>query len=170
MSESRSILLRYQVTSRDDWALPEEPMPESQPHDLTVDLIRDLLAHWIARQGLDAQVARNLAVRWDQAHPQVGLDPDVCLIAPRTPEGQALESLQTWLPGHAAPRIAFEVVSSNAKKDYVSAPERYAACGTRELVVFDAALRGPRAFGGPHRIQVWRQSAEGSFDRVEAGE
>ncbi|MBI2393458.1 MAG: Uma2 family endonuclease [Deltaproteobacteria bacterium] len=170
MSEPRTIQLRYQVQSRDDWALSEEPMPESQPHDLTVELIRALLSHWIARNARNAQVARNLAVRWDEQHPRVGVDPDVCLIVPATPEGPALESLATWRPGHTPPRVAFEVVSSSPQKDYISAPERYAASGTVELVVFDSMLRGPRAHGGPHRIQVWRRAADGTFERVAAGE
>jgi Uma2 family endonuclease len=168
MSTTRTIKLHYEVQSRDDWALSEEPMPESQPHDLTVELIRALLAHWIHRTQRDAQVARNLAVRWDEEHPQFGLDPDVCLIEPATPERSALESLRTWQAGHSAPRLAIEVVSSNPNKDYVSAPERYAASGTSELVIFDAQLRG-RAYGGPHRIQIWRQTSDG-FTRVAAGE
>src|SRR5262249_51546788 len=127
-----------------------------------------LLAHWSS--GRNVQVARNLAVRWDPSHPKVGLDPDVCVIEPRTPEGEELESLLTWAPGHAPPRVAFEVVSSNPRKDYVDAPDRYAASGTSELVIFDAALRGPHVRGGPYRIQVWRRAEDGGFERVAAGE
>lgn len=168
MSTTRTIKLHYEVQSRDDWALSEEPMPESQPHDLTVELIRAMLVHWVARTQRDAQVARNLAVRWDEENPRIGLDPDVCLLEPATPEGSAIESVRTWQPGHEAPRLAIEVASSNPNKDYVTAPERYGASGTRELVIFDAQLRG-RAYGGPHRIQIWRKSADG-FTRVAAGE
>src|SRR5262249_44157071 len=122
----------------------------------------------VARMKLDAQVARNLAVRWDPEHWRVGVDPDVSLIAPATPEGDQLESLLTWKSGHSAPKLAIEVVSSNPNKDYVDAPSRYAASGTRELVVFDPGLRG-RGHGGPHRLQVWRRTTEG-FTRVDAGE
>lgn len=44
----------------------------------------------------------------------------------------------------------------------------------RELVlrypwVFDPRLSGPRANGGPHRIQVWRETEDGSFERTFAG-
>ncbi|MGZ3473882.1 MAG: Uma2 family endonuclease [Polyangiales bacterium] len=166
----RPILLSYEVTSRDDWELPEEQVPESQPHDHKSELIRDLLTHWVARTGLDAQVARNLAVRWDPEHWRVGVDPDVCLIVPKTPERDELESLLTWKEGHAPPRIAFEIVSTNATKDYEAAPEKYAVSGTFELVIFDEALRGPRVRGGPHRIQVWRRTDEGGFERMAAGD
>ncbi len=170
VTAQRKITLSYEVpAANEDWVLSEEPVPESKPHDHTVELIRDLLAHWIARTGRDAEVARNLAVRWDRENYRFGIDPDVCLIEPRTPEGDELEGLCTWEPGHSAPRLAFEVVSSKANKDYARAPEKHAAAGVFELVVFDARLRGPRAFGGPHRIQVWRRSSNG-FERVHAGE
>jgi Uma2 family endonuclease len=166
-----TITLRYAVAFRDDWALPEEPVPESQPHDLAVELLKALLVAWVARAGLDAQVARNLAFRWVEERPQIGVDPDVCLIAPRTPEGEDLDSLCTWKPGHSAPALAIEVVSaSNARKDYATAPERYAASGARELWIFDPRLAGPKSAGGPHRLQIWRRSEDDAFERVYAGE
>ena len=113
------VYLRYEVPrTRPDWTLPEEPVPESKPHDLTIDLLKAILLAWIARTGRRAEIARNLAVRWDQAHPNRGMDPDLCLIEPPTPEGDDLESLATWEPGHAPPRLAIEVVSSKAAKDY----------------------------------------------------
>ncbi len=167
-----TITLRYEVgPALDDWALPEEPVPESIPHAQTVALIKDILAHWIARTGVDAQVAWNLAVRWVESKPKVGVDPDVCVIRPRTPEGDDLESLCTWKEGHLPPVLAVEVVSpKHPYKDYVTAPERYAASGTGELWVFDPKLAGPRGRGGPHRIQVWARGEADAFERVYAGE
>jgi Uma2 family endonuclease len=163
------IMLRYEVSTR-DWRLPEEPVPESQPHDLAVDLLKAILLHWVATTARDAQVARNLAVRWEERQPQVGIDPDLCVIAPAAPEGDDLTSLRTWLPGHTAPQLAIEIVSeSNARKDYVTAPDRYAACGVGELWIFDPKLVGPAHLGGPHRLQVWRRAEDGAFERVFAG-
>ncbi len=167
------VYLRYEVPrTRPDWTLPEEPVPESQPHDQTIDLLKALLLAWVGRTGRSAQVARNLAVRWDEAHPNVGMDPDLCVIEPRTPEGDELESLRTWQAGHAAPRLAVEVVSSNAHKDYEQSPAKCAAAGVEELWIFDAKLRGPRGNGGPHRLQIWRRRDDGDreFERVHAGE
>jgi hypothetical protein len=123
------------------------------------------------------QIARNLAVRWDQAAPSVGVDPDVSVLSPRPPVPAAAEpdgvgnlrSVLTWVPGHAPPRLAIEVVSeTNPSKDYAVAPDKYAASGTEELVVFDPHLAGPRTHGGPHRLQVWRRMDDG-FVRVYAG-
>jgi len=170
MEARRRVTLHYQVDrSNEDWTLSEETVPESRPHDLVTDLLKLLLLAWVARTGQLLQVGRNLAVRWDEAHPRVGADPDVYVIEP-TPEGDALSSLRLWEKGHHAPRLAIEVVSpSNPKKDYVSAPEKYAASGTEELWIFDPQLAGPRAHGGPQRIQIWRRDADG-FSRIHAGE
>ncbi len=167
-----SITVRYDVPpTREDWTLPQEPMPESQPHDIVLDLLKLLLLAWVRRSGLDAQVARNLAVRWDEKHPNVGVDPDLCVIAPSTPEGDELSSLCLWNSGHRPPMLAVEVVSEGSpRKDYVSAPDRYAASGTEELWIFDPKLAGPRSHGGPFRIQLWRRGPDGEFTRAYAGE
>lgn len=167
-----SITVRYDVpATRDDWTLSEELMPESQPHDLVLDLLKLLLLGWVRRSGLDAQVARNLAVRWDEAHPNIGIDPDLCVITPSTPERDELVSLCLWREGHRPPLLAIEVVSEgNPRKDYMSAPERYAASGIQELWIFDPKLAGPKSHGGPFRIQLWQRGPYGEFTRAYAGE
>jgi len=164
--------LRYQVERhRDDWTLPQETVPESRPHDLTLDLLKALLAAWIARTGRDAQVGRNLAVRWEKDRPNVGADPDLYLVEPSPPEGDRVESLRLWLPDHHPLMLAVEVVSSsNATKDYAVSPDKHAAAGTQELWVFDPGLAGPRARGGPSRLQIWSRQEDGAFDRVYTGE
>ena len=129
-----------------------------------------LLLGWKRRSGRDLQVGRNLALRWDEAHPQVGVDPDVYVVAPAPPEGDAVTSLRTWETGHYPPLLAVEVVSpSRPDKDYLSSPEKYAASGTAELWVFDPNLAGPEVRGGPFRLQVWTRAEDGSFERVYEG-
>ena len=72
-----AIGVRYEVTPRSEgWELFEGTVPESVMHDEAVDLLRDILEAWASRIG-GTQVARNLAIRWDQTHPKVGIDPDV---------------------------------------------------------------------------------------------
>jgi Uma2 family endonuclease len=163
--------LIYEVQPvRDDWILLEDKVPESRPHDLVANRVCDLLVSRVRRTGRNAAVCRNLAVRWDEANPAVGVDPDVCVIAPPPPEGDALTSLRLWEAGHAAPLVAVEIVSpTRADKDYVQSPAKYAANGTQELWVFDPALAGSKALGGPHRIQVWKREDNGDFLRVYAG-
>lgn len=170
LSRSHSVCCAVPVT-REEWTLLDDLEPESQPHDLVVDLLKQLLLGWVTRRGLNAQVARNLAVRWDEAHPTIGVELDLCVIAPKTPEGDELSSLCLWMDGHRAPVLAMDVVSvSSARKGDVSAPERYAASGTEELWIFDPKLAGPRSHGGPFRIQLWRRGPDGEFARVYAGE
>jgi Putative restriction endonuclease len=152
------------------WVLPEEPVPESTLHDEVVALMVLLLAAWAARTGRPARAARNRALRYQEAHPREGLDPDVALYAPPPPGFDELASVCTWLPGHEAPKVALEVVSAgHPYKDYVGGPERYAASGTGELWVFDPILAGPRVGGGPHRVQLWARDGRGELVRVYAG-
>ena len=167
-----AVTVRYDVpVVTDAWILPEVPVPESVLHREIVELVAALLAAWAARTGRSAFVARNLAFRWDERHPKIGVDPDVCLIEPAPPEPEQLTSLLLWGAGHHAPRLAIEVVSSNHPyKDYDVVPEKYAASGVGELWVFDPQLVGPRRRGGPQRLQLWTRSADTSFVRSYAGD
>lgn len=154
------------------WELSEEKMPESDAHDETVELLEAILSWW-ARGRSDVQIARNLAIRWNRAAPRVGVEPDVCVLWPRPPrpESDVLARVRTWLPGHAPPRLAIEVVSdSDPRKDYAIAPDKYAASGTEELWIFDPLLAGPTAHGGPRRLQIWQRSEGGRFERTYEGE
>jgi Uma2 family endonuclease len=173
MSSSRPHLigLHYSVPRlRPGWELSEETMPESVVHDQAVELLKAILAAWAARVG-NAFIARNLAVRWEESQPRVGVDPDVSVLSPPPPDPADLRSVRTWLPGHTAPRLAIEVVSeSNPHKDYAVAPEKYAACGVSELWIFDPLLSGPSAHGGPFRLHVWHRRDDGDLVRIHAGE
>jgi Uma2 family endonuclease len=171
MSSAASVTVRYAVQEGGaDWELSEATMPESVLHDAAVRELWSSLDVWAARVGR-ALVVRNLAIRWRQSNPRIGVDPDVAVLSPPPPEGGELRSVRTWLAGHTAPCIAVEVVSeTNPRKDYVMAPDKYAASGTRELWIFNPLLVGPRSHGGPFRLQVWTREADGSLARAYAGE
>jgi Uma2 family endonuclease len=168
-----AIRLSYDVQPDPErWLLDEneEPMPEGTLHDEAAELLKLVLKAHVARNELDALVSRNLAIRWDQQHPGVGVDPDVALFMPRPADDRRRRSVRLWLPGCDAPRVAIEVVSFHEpEKDYIDGPEKYAASGTRELWVFDPELNGPSLHGGPFRLQVWRRSPRGAFRREYAG-
>jgi Uma2 family endonuclease len=165
---ARAVTLSYTIPSPPaGWELSEESMPESPIHDAVVKLLIALLDAWAALRG-KTSVFRNIAVRWDEGRPAFGVDPDVCVVSPPPPPG--IRSLQTWLPEHATPFLAVEVVSeTNPHKDYNVAPDKYAASGIGELVIFDPLLAGPATHGGPYTLQVWQRSAAGGFARVYAG-
>ncbi len=154
------------------WVLEDEPVSESAVQDGASDAMASTLRAWARRQGRAVMVRRNLAVRWDEANPRVGVDPDVCLLdpPPATPEVE-LTGLRLWEPGNHPPRVAFEVVSaSTALKDYDEGPKKHAASGARELWVFDPLRVGPDDGGGPWRIQVWSRGPRGEFRRAYAGD
>ena len=79
---------------RGDWTLPEETVPESRSHDLTLDLLKALLVAWAARAGRNAQVGRNLAIRWEEHRPNTGADESGRAFDPQ--EGKAFELGAKW--------------------------------------------------------------------------
>jgi Uma2 family endonuclease len=170
--QARRPRLVYEVPAvREDWDLGEEKVPESTPHDRNAETVRRMLDAWVERTGRSAVVCRNLAVRWDEDRPSIGVDPDVCVLSPPPPDADDLLSLRCWETGHFPPILAVEIVStSRPDKDYGQSPAKYASNGTRELWVFDPKMAGPKAHGGPHRLQVWRRDERGDFVRVYAGE
>jgi Uma2 family endonuclease len=154
-----------------NWELSDDQVPESRPHERRTASVFDQLDSMVERTGRNALVCRNLAVRWIEARPSIGVDPDVCLIEPAPPGGDELYSLLLWKEGHTPPVLAVEIVSvSRADKDYAQSPDKYAANGTQELWVFDPMLAGPQQRGGPFRLQVWQRDEQGDFLRVFAGE
>lgn len=151
------------------WRIDEEDMPETPLHDHALDLLVQVLRERLARTGENASVHRNIAVRFDRARPMIGCDPDVCVHRPAIPEGET--SIRLWLPERSAPTLAVEIVSAESgRKDYFDNPDRYAACGTDELWIFDPLRVGPDDHGGPWRLQVWSRRPDDRFLRVYAGE
>lgn len=59
---------------------------------------------------------------------------------------------------------------TSPRKDYVVAPDKYAASGVGELWIFDPLIEEPPSHGGPFRLQVWTRDEDGTFARVYAGE
>jgi hypothetical protein len=151
------------------WAVPEVPVPESDTHDLAIEYLRSVLLAWAERERRVVKIARNLGVRWVEEEPRAGFDPDLCVIEP-PPADEGLSSLRLWEPTHVAPWLAIEVVSpSHPYKDYIDTPDRCAACGVRELWVYDPMLAGPRRLGGPHALQIWSADESGTLTRIFAG-
>jgi Uma2 family endonuclease len=164
------VRLTYPVVPEyEAWVLKEEPVPESVPHDVLVGYLRSLLAAWAEREGRNVLVARNLAVRWIEQHPGVGVDPDLCVIEPSPPGAQQLSSLRLWQPGHSCPALAIEVVSEgHPYKDYGTVQDKYASLGVSELWILDTqAPVGTRSSRVP--LQLWLRAPDGALERVHAG-
>jgi Uma2 family endonuclease len=152
------------------WVLEDDvTMPVTPEHLKTMTLLREVLDAWIARTGRDASAGCDIALRWDEEHPAVGVDPDVYLVEPALPKGA--RSILTWVEGYAPPRVVAEVVSRDtAKKDYGEGPAKYAVSGVRELWIFDPERRGRGLMGGPWVLQVWRRTKAGAFRQEYAGD
>jgi Uma2 family endonuclease len=155
-----------------DWYIEdEEQVPESRPHDLKGEHLRQLFLGWKAQGRRNVAIGRNIAVRADQAHPGVGVDPDVYVLENPPTSFDYETSLRLWESGYFPLKLAIEVVSeSRAEKDYTQSPLKYAMNGTRELWIFDPKLCRRPKHGEPIRLQVWRRDDDGNFDRVHAGE
>jgi Uma2 family endonuclease len=147
-----------------EWELPEVPVPESPEHDEVADRLRSVLVAWLARTGRPGAIRRNLAIRWDEANPRVGVDPDVCWISKLPPgwdEG-TIDSLRLWRAGQVVPPLAIEIVSRHHPyKDYGRVQDKYAVVGVEELWVFDPRKFGAKARGGPVLLQVWSRTPSG---------
>lgn len=169
---ARKIPLTWEVTyAPEAWEIEDDvKVPQAvYQGEIARDLI-DVLKTRAETTGAPWGVGGDFALRWDEEHPEVGVDPDVYLVEPPLPRGLLEKSLRTWIEGHTAPRLVIEVVSdSTSDEDYIHKPARYAACGIKELWVFDPLKIGPT--GGPaFRLQIWRRDAGGGLRRTYAGE
>jgi Uma2 family endonuclease len=155
-----------------DWYIEdEEYVPESRDHDLEGEHVRQLFLAYVSRVKRNAAVGRNLAIRADESHARVGVDPDVYIVDDPPPDFDHAKSLKTWLTGNYPLPLAVEIVSeSRPQKDYSESPRKYAVNGTHELWIFDPKMCRPAKHGPAIRLQVWRRDDEGAFDCVYAGE
>jgi hypothetical protein len=154
-----------------DWYLHDGfNLPVSVEGDLRGEALRRSFEVRARRDGINASMHVNVALRWDSARRGVGVDPDVMWVEPAIPPGS--KSVLTWREGHSPPRVAVEIVSEdNAEKDYNRGPAKYGASGTRELWVFDPDGYGRTKDGrGPWVLQVWRHDKRGRFRRVYMGD
>lgn len=171
MTALSGVEVRHRIAGfLDRWVIAEGPLPESAQHDATVELLKAILVHFANSSAGQLAVYRNLAIRIDERRPNVGFDPDLCLVQPAPPDPEHVESLKLWQPGHLPPRLVVEVVSRrHPAKDYAEVPEKCAALGVEELVVFDPLQVGPRVRGGPSLLQQWLRMDDGGFERTSSG-
>ena len=155
-----------------DWYIEDgEQVPESRPHDLEGEHLRQLFLGWQQRFQQRVAIGRSIAVRSDESRPGTGVDPDVYILE-NPPAGFDDESsLRLWESGYYPLLLAIEIVSeSRPEKDYTTSPLKYATNGTRELWVFDPKMCRAQKNGGPIRLQVWRRDDDNKFKHIYAGE
>ena len=128
------------------------------------EFLRGLLSRLLATRGEVALVGADQFIYWQKGDPKKVVAPDVYVLPGVDPD-TLVPCWKTWERG-LAPSFALEVVSSNdVDKDYRRSPERYAALGVDELVLFD-----PEHLMTPDRVrwQVYRRLKRRGFVRVAA--
>ncbi|MBI4862305.1 MAG: Uma2 family endonuclease [Candidatus Riflebacteria bacterium] len=155
---------RWYLTDEDDMG---EGVEQGEIIRLVICCLKELARE---RGWENVLVAGDQFFAWVPSEPLVRVSPDVYLLDDPPPPPWP-PSWQTWLPGHRAPRVAIEIVSSDGwQKDYDEGPAKYAQLGTSELVIFDPdAVLGETRERGRTPLTVYRREPDGAFVRVYAG-
>jgi hypothetical protein len=148
--------------SRDPTHYPvDEKMGEGSLQRFISELLRPLLARFLAERGERAFVGADQFIYWVQHEPTRSVAPDVYVLPGVDPEIE-IDCWKVW-ETEVVPSFAFEVVSRDVRKDYEVTPTRYAELGTGELIIFD-----PKFDVGADRSrwQVYRREPRRGFVRI----
>src|SRR5512142_2221375 len=125
-----------QRASHDPTVYPvEERVGEDILQRMIVELLRPLLARFLAERGEVALVGADQFIYYEQHNSTARVAPDVYVL-PGVPPDTAVSVWKTWETG-TVPSFALEVASTDWQKDYIEVPERCRQLGVKELVVFD---------------------------------
>jgi Uma2 family endonuclease len=145
----------------EDVFYPEtDNMGEGELQRMICELLRPLLARFLADQGRVAHVGADTFFYFRKDDPSKVLAPDIYVLD-GVPQEKLARSYKLWELA-APPVVAIEVVSRDIGKDYDDAPRLHAALGTRELVIFDPEPRSKRRVSW----QVYRRSPRGRLELV----
>jgi Uma2 family endonuclease len=125
------------------------------------ELLRPLLARWLAQQGRHLFVGADQFVYYRQFDATRRVAPDLYVHPGFSPDA-APPSILVWKDG--PPVFALEIVSKDKRKDYVESPLRYEQIGVRELILYDPEWAS-RIDG--RRFQVFATERGKGFTRVD---
>jgi hypothetical protein len=128
------------------------------------EVLRPLVERWLRQRRARAFVGADQFIYYQQHTPTLRVSPDVYVLPGVAPDTR-VPSWKTWERG-IVPSFALEIVSRDWEKDYFEGPERYAALGVPELVIFD-----PAPGRNPMRVawQLYRRVRGRPLVRVEVG-
>lgn len=152
------------------WYLDEDEMVESYEQGAIIRIMLSSLSELARRRGWKRILfGADNYFAWVPEEPRVRVSPDVYLVDD-PPEPPIPSGWQTWQEGHHPPRWAVEIVSSDWKKDYLEAPEKYAQLGCRELILFDPdVVRFDVKNKLREALTAYRKGEDGLFVKVYAG-
>jgi hypothetical protein len=145
------------VVAEDRTVYPvEDDMGEGSLQRFISELLRVLVERWLEAKGKPTFVGADQYFYWEQYNPAECVAPDVYVL-PGVAPGKKVGAWKVWKTG-LVPSFAFEVVSQDVDKDYLTSPAKYHRLGVEELVVFDPdyALDPARSL-----FQVFRKSRRG---------
>jgi Uma2 family endonuclease len=131
----------------------EEKVGEDILQRWILELLRPLVERWFRHRGVRAFVGADQFIYYRPHAPTERVAPDIYVL-PGVKPGTRVSVWKTWERG-IVPSFGLEIVSRDWEKDYVEAPERYAAAGIPELVVFDPSPeRNPERVAWQHFRRV----------------
>lgn len=140
----------------DDTFYPEtDDMGEGELQRLISELLRPLLARFLAERGVVAHVGADQFHYYRKGDATRRVAPDIYVL-PNVPQERISPRWKVWEVG--PPSFCIEIVSRDHGKDYEDSPAILGAIGVRELVIFDPEAAGRR---GRYRFQVYRRTREG---------
>src|SRR5262245_12844801 len=102
-------------------AYPEaDGMGEGELQRLITELLRPLIARFLAERGVVAHAGADQFVYWRKGRPTSRVAPDVYVL-PGVPQSQVITSWKTWETG-IVPSFVLEIVSNDVQKDYDDNP------------------------------------------------
>jgi hypothetical protein len=141
----------------------EDHLGEGELQRLMLELLRPMLARFLAERGVVAQVGANQFLYWVQFEPTRCIAPDLYVL-PGIDQSRVEKSWKLWNEA-VVPSFCLEIVSSDHEKDYVTIPTACAEMGVDEVIVFD-----PEASLSRDRItwQLFRRTKRGGrLEQVE---
>jgi hypothetical protein len=141
-----------------------DDMGEHEIQRLIAELLRPLLARFLAERDVLAHVGADQFIYWEEGNPAKRLAPDVYVL-PGIDPAIAIRSWKTWETG-VRPSWALEVVGTDTTKDYEDGPAAYAEMGVDEVLVFDPHATPTRR--SRIRFQLFRRLKKRGLVRVEA--
>jgi Uma2 family endonuclease len=129
----------------------EEKVGEEILQRWILELLRPLVATWLASRGVRALTGADQFIYFRRGDTRMRVAPDLYVLPGVRPD-RRIRSWKTWEEG-LVPSFALEVVSGDVDKDYIESPALYRDLGVRELIVFDPDHEDdPQRF----RFQVFR--------------
>ena len=144
-----------------------DDMGEHELQRFIAEMLRPMLARFLAERGVVAHAGADQFVYWAQGNPTKRIAPDLYIL-PGVRQDIAIRSWKTWETG-IVPSFVLEVASDAIGKDYEDNPVLYDELGVDELVIFDPHAR-PGSRSRRVHWQVYRRLRGRGLIRVEVSQ